>query len=304
MNRFLRLFLLISVASYSFSANAGDHRHSMTNSVDDQGAYDCSRVRAYFDDEETVRGEQDFTLTAAQVPQLQMDSTVGGIEVRGWDGSDYHFRVCKTAGGATVAEAQQTLQQIRVEVASGKISVHGPGDEGQNWSVYLLVQAPRNANVDLKSTNGPISLRELSGKVTARTTNGPISIKDCSGEVNASAHNGPISLKGSTGDIHAETQNGPISVSLTGTAWQGVGLQAQAQNGPVSLFVPENYQSGVVVQTDGHSSMSCRASACGNARKTWDEGYRRIELGSGAPAVKLSTVNGPASVQSGNSGEM
>ena len=303
MTRVYRLFILIFVASYSFSAMASDHRHTTTNSYYD-GAFDCSRVRSTFDDEETVRGEQEFTLTAAQVPQLQVDSTIGGIEVRGWDGADYHIRACKTAGGATVPEAQQHLQQIRVEVASGRVSVRGPGEEGQSWSVYLLVQAPRNANIDLKTTNGPISLTDLSGKITAQTTNGPLSIKDCSGEVNASAHNGPISLRGSTGDIHAQTQNGPISVALTGTAWQGPGLEAHAQNGPVSLSMPENFQSGVIVQTDGHSPMSCKASVCSNARKTWDEGYRRIELGSGTPAVKLSTVNGPASVHTDSQGDL
>jgi hypothetical protein len=44
--------------------------------------------------------------------------------------------------------------------------------------------------------------------------------------------------------------------------------------------------------------VSCRSEACREARRTWDdEESRKIELGSGATVVRLSTVNGPVSVR-------
>jgi len=44
----------------------------------------------------------------------------------------------------------------------------------------------------------------------------------------------------------------------------------------------------------------CRSKAkeCRTARKSWDEDSRWVEFGSGPPAVRLSTVNGPVSIKS------
>jgi hypothetical protein len=50
------------------------------------------------------------------------------------------------------------------------------------------------------------------------------------------------------------------------------------------------------VESNGHSPMSCHASICNDARKTWDDEHRRIEYGSGTPLIRLSTENGPISV--------
>jgi hypothetical protein len=44
--------------------------------------------------------------------------------------------------------------------------------------------------------------------------------------------------------------------------------------------------------------MNCKASICDNARKTWDDNHRRIEFGSSPAMIRLSTVNGPVSIQS------
>lgn len=95
-----------------------------------------------------------------------------------------------------------------------------------------------------------------------------------------------------------ESQNGPISVRLAGNRWDGR-LEAHARNGPLSLSLPEGYASAVSVQSSGRSPFQCRAKACGEARKNWDEDSRRIEFGdSSAPVVRLTTVNGPVSIRS------
>jgi hypothetical protein len=60
------------------------------------------------------------------------------------------------------------------------------------------------------------------------------------------------------------------------------------------LTVPPGYRSGVLVEADGHSPMSC--SGCATARKTWDDDQRRIELGGGPQIIRLTTSNGPVSV--------
>lgn len=152
--------------------------------------------------------------------------------------------------------------------------------------------------MDVAANNGPISLRNLGGAVKAHSVNGPISLKECSGDIQASTENGPISLSGSGGKLRLETQNGPISVDLSGSQWKEDGLEARTENGPLSLKVPAGYAPGVRVEASGHSPMRCSAAVCGQAQRTWDDEHRFIELGSPSPAVRMSTVNGPVSVES------
>jgi hypothetical protein len=86
-------------------------------------------------------------------------------------------------------------------------------------------------------------------------------------------------------------------VALEGKTWSGTGLTADARNGPLTLMVPSGYQSSFVVESTNYAPLSCKASICGNARKTWDDQHRRIEYGSSPAMIRLSTVNGPVSVQ-------
>jgi len=145
--------------------------------------------------------------------------------------------------------------------------------------------------------NGPISLYDVDGKLTARAHNGPISLKNFSGDAEITAVNGPISLEGSKGSVRIHTENGPISVALEGKSWNGTGLTADAKNGPLTLMVPSGYQSSFVVESTNYAPVSCKASICDNARKTWDDEHRRIEYGNAPAMIRLSTVNGPVSVQ-------
>jgi DUF4097 and DUF4098 domain-containing protein YvlB len=149
----------------------------------------------------------------------------------------------------------------------------------------------------MDTMNGPISLYDVDGKLTARATNGPISLKNFSGDAEITAVNGPITLEGSNGNVRIHTENGPISVALEGKTWNGAGLTADAENGPMTLRVPSGYQSSFVVESTNHAPVSCRASVCDNARKTWDDEHRRIEYGNVPAMIRLSTVNGPVSVE-------
>ena len=151
--------------------------------------------------------------------------------------------------------------------------------------------------MEAETENGPLSFYDVDGKLTAHTHNGPISLRHVSGEAEIVAMNGPISVGGSSGSVRVRTENGPISVALQGTTWTGAGLSAQAQNGPVTLKVPSGYQSSFVVEATNHAPMSCKASVCDSAQKTWDDEHRRIEFGAGPAVIRLSTVNGPVSVE-------
>jgi hypothetical protein len=295
------LFFLISFSALLAlgftSARASRHHHSLSISGGHrQPANDCSDVRIRFDDREAVVRSEERTVTKAEAAVLRVHPhSNGGVQVVGWDKETYSVTACKAAAGSGDA-AERVLSQIKMSIENGRVSTDGPGDE-EAWTVELLIRAPKSASIELDTMNGPISLYDVDGKLTARAKNGPISLKNFSGDAEITAVNGPITLEGSNGNVRIRTENGPISVVLEGKTWSGAGLTADAQNGPMTLTVPSGYQSSFMVESTNHSPMSCRASICDNARKTWDDEHRRIEYGNAPAMIRLSTVNGPVSVE-------
>jgi hypothetical protein len=246
------------------------------------------------DEQHVVRAEEEFTMANAGVPLNIVAAKNSGVTVRGTDDNQFHVKVCKAAMAPTEAEAKQLLSQIRVGHDGNQLQPTGP--EGSRWTAFLIVQAPRNADIAAEGQNGPIALRDLAGKVNARVKNGPLDLKHLSGTVDAEARNGPISFSGSGGDIKLESQNGPLSVKLEGANWTGQSLTATTINGPVSISLPADYRSGVEVATHGYAPISCSAAGCENVQKVRDGGDRKMTFGNGETLVHIATSNGPVSI--------
>ena len=294
-------YFLISVSALLAlgftTARANRHHHSVNISGGHrQPATDCSDLRIRFDDRDAMVRSEEHTLTKYEAAVLEVHPhRNGGVQVAGWDKETYAVTACKAASGSG-EEAAEILSQIKMSIENGKVSTSGPGDD-EEWTVYLLIRAPKSASIDMDTMNGPISLYDVDGKLTAHAKNGPISLKHFSGDAEITAVNGPISLDGGMGSVRIHTENGPISVELQGKTWSGEGLSADAKNGPVTLMVPSGYQSSFVVESTNYAPVSCKASICDNARKTWDDEHRRIEYGNAPAMIRLSTVNGPVTVR-------
>jgi hypothetical protein len=255
----------------------------------------CSDLHIRFHDETPVMESEERTVTKAEAPVLHIEGHAnGGVHLQGWDKETYSVTACKFAERF---EAKEILSQIHLSVQNGEVALSGPSqNDHDRWTVFLLIRTPRDAQVELKAHNGPVGFYSVNGTIGAHATNGPITMRDCSGEAEIEAQNGPISYSGSGGNLRLHTQNGPITVSL-GMNWTGSKLEADAVNGPVTLRVPSGFQGSFLLESNGNAPMSCDASICGNARKTWEGDRKRIEYGSGSPAIHLSTQNGPVSVR-------
>jgi len=275
-----------------------NHRRSFSMSGGDrEPAVDCADLHVRFDDREAVMEKEERKISKAEAPTLRVRPHAnGGVQVQGWDKDTYSVTACKFAANYD-GSAQRILAQMTLSVRGGEVSTEGPRDDG-DWTVFLLIRAPNASVIDLETENGPLSLYSVDGSLTARATNGPITLRDFSGDADVRASNGPITISGSAGNVRIHTENGPISINLKGTTWTGSGLTADAQNGPLTLSVPSDYKSSFSVESRNYSPMSCHASICDKAQKTWDDNNRRIEYGGSPAMIKLSTVNGPVSIQS------
>jgi Putative adhesin len=275
-----------------------EHGRGHSISIDDGvSAPGCAGVHVTFGGLETARAEETLTIPRAQARDLVLSGARrGGVTVTGTGASAFTITACKVAAGESDAEAAALLPKIALKNAGGRISVEGP-DEG-SWTGFLVVSAPRDADFSIEATNGPVSASNLAGAISIRIANGPVTLNGLSGALNVDAVNGPVTLKQASGDVRIKTSNGPVSVTLSGTRWEGKGLDADAKNGPLTLRLPDDYTSSVRVETSTHSPLSCRAAACARAHREDGDRTRLIEIGGSDAVVRLSSVNGPVSIVS------
>ena len=294
MRRALELFLAAAlfVATYPAYAHSGRHHYGLSVSTDDRDVISCDQLRVSADNRELARSEDRLTLPQTSSTVRVEAAENGGVYVYGWDRQDFGVLNCKVALSDDRMTAERKLQLIKMSFDNGQLTVTGP--DASDWTSYLIVHAPRGSSLALTGMNGPISVSDLAGKVEVHNTNGPFAIKGSAGEISAEIKNGPIAYAGNGGDVRLHAENGPIAVKLLGTTWNGKGLEAQSMNGPLSLKLPNNYASGVLVQARGYSPFSC--SGCEAAHKDFDDHNKSVQFGSGEPVVRLSTVNGPVSI--------
>jgi hypothetical protein len=268
--------------------------HAVAVIVQDEApAASCSDLRMEFDGREAVGQSEEKTISTAEASPLRIRAhSNGGLQVEGWDTENYSVILCK--GADPNGDAQTLLSQIHLNFQSAELTVSGPASHNR-WAAHLLVHAPKGAAMGLSAQNGPMSLYHVNGNLKIHTENGPITVLECSGEVDLSAHNGPVTSSGNRGKLNVRTENGPVTLSLNGTTWDGPGLEARAQNGPITISIPSGYQSGVLVESEGHGPFQCQAPVCSEGRKTWEQGVN-IEFGNGPAVIRVSTSNGPVSV--------
>ena len=261
----------------------------------DFSAESCSDLHVRFDHHDTVVQSEERTITKAEAPVLHVHAqSNGGLYIQGWDKDAYSVTLCKAAEAGPDADA--VLSQIHLSFQGGLLTVSGPSSRNR-WSAHILLRAPKAASLDVQTHNGPMTLYRVDGTLKAHAENGPINVTQCSGELELTSHNGPLTLEENSGKQMVHSENGPLTLTLSGNSWNGPGLEAQSTNGPVTLEVPSGYQSGVVLESEGHSPFQCNASVCSEGRKTWDDDRKRIEFGSGPTVIRVSTMNGPVAVR-------
>jgi DUF4097 and DUF4098 domain-containing protein YvlB len=266
-------------------------RRSFDLSIDGSGET-CADLKVRSSGE-VARVNETFTMSRGEAPILEINATDrGNIRVRGWDHADYSVETCKIAVAETQAAADQMARGISVTHTAGRISFAGPSTDSSDWTTFFIVHAPRDASLNLEAKNGPIDVRGVNGTVKLRAANGPIAIADCGGSVEAHTTNGPIAFSGDRGEVHLNAQNGPISLKLSTESWNGSQLEARTVNGPLAVTLPENFRSGMRLETSGHAPVACSAAPCRNA---WRDG-RTMQMNGSNDTIRLSTENGPVAV--------
>jgi len=206
----------------------------------------------------------------------------GGAEVRGWDRDSVAVAIRIQSGGDSREDAEALARKITVDASGSTVRVDGPSSgRHQQWSVILVMMVPRQGGLEISTTNGPLSVEGVIGRMDLR------------------AQNGPVSLYHVGGDVEARVQNGPLSVTLAGTKWDGKGLNAETVNGPVTLGVPEGYNAELETGTvNGPMDLQMPLTVTLNGRV---RDRIHTTLGKGGAPVRVVTTNGPITIRKARS---
>jgi len=230
------LLTLAVVLALPLATDAQDRRRSNSStSVDgDRAVADCRDIRVTFDRRPAITAEAQMTLTLAQGAVLRASASNNGIYVTGWDRNEVSVKTCKAVADND-PNPTATLREITTSNSQGRISVDGPSAR-ECWPT-LLIMVPRLSALDLQTANGPLQLKDLAGVIQLRAANGPIGLDNVGGSVQATTANGPINVKNSNGDHRLSALNGPIHIALSGSRWEGPGLEASTQKVMVHFSV-------------------------------------------------------------------
>jgi len=194
----------------------------------------------------------------------------GGIDVIGSDRSDIRVvaKIQTQAGSASDAKAM--ADQIRID-AGDEVRADGPSMRWRSsWSVSYEIYVPKKMSLDLRATNGGISIENVDGRLEFETTNGG------------------ITLVGVSGNVRGETSNGGVDVQLTGTRWNGEGLDVRSTNGGVDVSIPANYSARLETgTTNGGMDIGFPVTVQGRLNR-----HLTTQLGEGGPLVRVTTTNG------------
>ena len=202
---------------------------------------------------------------------LSLDgASLGGISVTGWDRDSIHVSARIQAMAPTQAEAERRLRDVSITTEGGTIRASGRSDDDSRQVVSYDVYVPRHMDLDLRARNGGLRVDGVTGKMSLET------------------ENGGLSLEGAGGDVHARAENGGLNVRLTGTHWDGAGLDAETENGGVRLVVPEGYSARLETGTvNGGIRTDIPVTVSGNISRRFS-----LTLGSGGAPVRATTTNG------------
>ena len=252
----ISLFLIPTVTMAQVDARAERWRDNCERGWNDGRGRFCE-VRSY---------------TIAPAGKIAVDGgDNGGVRFYGSDRRDIKVVARIQASGEDDATASSIARQIRVFTDGGRIRSEGPSTRGRAfWSVSYDIYVPGQTSLEADTQNGGISAEDVRGDMDFEATNGGIRLTDVGG------------------NVRARTTNGGVIADLSGTTWQGEGLDLQTTNGGATVNVPRGYNAQLETgTTNGGMRIDFPITVRGSLNR-----HISTQLGSGGPVVRVVTTNG------------
>ncbi|HEY4722772.1 MAG TPA: hypothetical protein VII92_13045, partial [Anaerolineae bacterium] len=153
------------------------------------------------------------------IKRVTVDVFNGSIDVITGTDASVKVDVTKRGGGNSQQDAQSDLKNVEVTMTADGDTLRVIArrtdrrvDIG-NSGASANIRVPAGATLDLRTSNGKVSMAGPVGDAIVRTSNGGIEVKAATGQLNLTTSNGQINVNGGTGLLTLDTSNGGISIT-------------------------------------------------------------------------------------------
>lgn len=226
------------------------------------------------------------TFPAAPGATLRLDSYRGAVTIEeAPDGQATEIRVrLEVEADAETAEAAakvrdglevtmtETGDGVRLAATHRHARVRFRWEEGGELELTWRITVPRRTNVDVRVTNGSITVGNLAGQVRVETETGNIFVRRIEGAVEARVRqNGETIVSRATGNVTVHALAGTIR---TGT----IGGRAELHTGSGDVEILQAYGPVVVRSTVGEAAVGFPRTIGGPADILADGGNVRVTI--------------------------
>ena len=241
-------------------------------------------------EEEVVERSVEF----APGGRITIANVNGDMTIGSWDRHEVRMKAVKRARAESEEEARLLLDKSTVQLdrteAVIDIRTDAPKKPGRkrNVSVAYTVTVPKEIDLEMKTVNGTIEVKDISGAVDTKTTNGRIDLKRITGSIQAKTTNGKIGLLEVLGPINAKTANGSIKAGVGGSGEQQHKIRAATTNGGIEVTLPKGLKANLKASTvNGKIETDFPVTVKGLISKSVDG-----VINGGGELIHLKTVNG------------
>lgn len=233
------------------------------------------------------------------------------ITVKGWDKEEVVLdaEIHDTADRPVTVETREGAGRLEIEAVFPKTEWTS-GWSGRGPSCAFRLMVPRRVEAELRTSNAPLSVSDLDGRLVFRTSNAPMTLVNLGGDVEARTSNAPLTARQVSADLRGGTSNGPLklenvsggldfatsnaSVTATGLDGRGRGIRLATSNG--SMTVELGKAAGdLEARTSRHEKISFQRT--GAEQVEIDKGTVKAKLPGSSQRIELKTSNGDIEIR-------
>jgi DUF4097 and DUF4098 domain-containing protein YvlB len=244
------------------------------------------------------RATREIARTLDHMPgsALQLDTHNGCVKIMASpEYSDVRIEAKLTCGGTTQAEADQRLQEARLDTSRDTaralwIKPVFPGGRRGGDGASISVRLPQSAGVSVDTSNGSVEISGTTGQVVVDTSNGSVDLVHHDGPATIETSNGSVHAVHTTGSLEIDTSNGRVLVESHAGA-----LRIDTSNGAV--VVTDQAGETTIDTSNGSITLTLRPDAAGPAVLDTSNSSISLTVGSAfAGSMTVRTSNGSISI--------
>jgi DUF4097 and DUF4098 domain-containing protein YvlB len=197
---------------------------------------------------------------------------------------------------ATIKKPEDVEYEISQEgdviTVTAETSSGGLFNFGESGGVDIEITTPPNTSINIKNSNGTISVVGIKQSGSVRTSNGKVVMEGVYGDFDISTSNGSVTITQAAGSFNIKTSNGRIT--FDGELISGGDNKMTTSNGSVEIKL----QGTPSLEFDGSTSNGSVSTEYPILTSyTEDQSHLVGKIGSGDAALLVRTSNGSIEIR-------